>query len=181
MTDAEQTNKWNTKQHNRFQKIFMIVVLDQHSVVTGWQLTSKVLEKSLLGTPVVCMFCLNGISQRDTAVRLSSFALQKHYLEELEAEWIPCSYSRVHPVQGWVARSPFWSGDVNNRRCPSKNDSKQFAQVPALHCISIRHSHHDWSQLDEGNHNDFFFLFLHPFVGLFWYFSFFLMCSTFAL
>lgn len=45
-------------------------------------------------------------------------------------------------------------GAVHLKRKKKKN-SKQFVQVPVLHCISVHHSHHDWRQLDGGNHSVF--------------------------
>lgn len=57
--------RWANKQITQnnataFWKMLIILLLNNHSDVAGWQLTSQILEKSVLATPHVCTFCLNG-------------------------------------------------------------------------------------------------------------------------
>lgn len=59
--DWRRANKQTTQNNaTAFWKMLIIVLLDNHSDVVGWQLASRILEKSVLATPHVCTFCLNG-------------------------------------------------------------------------------------------------------------------------
>lgn len=129
----------HTKQRSCTWKMLIILLLNKHSDVVGWQLTSRILEKSVLATPHVRTFCLNG-----TTHLLGGTLRCDRRLSRLEL-WAGI-FKKINPpgatvectVQGCVARSQIWSGDVNNGGgCTAYKKKKKFKAICASACAAL--------------------------------------------